>query len=258
MKIKTALFLTICLGFLMVCSTLTAQEKKTQKFWVHEDMVKPNKVMEYEKASKAFVETCQKHAGAEAHFMTMSSDDMRYIFISPIENMAQLDENPFAAMDEALGKEGSAKVWSSWDGMFTTHKDYIINLSHELSYNSGEIMEEGINYRNLTYYYIYPDKMQEAKALAKEWKELYASKSIPQGYRIYTGGMGTEPHLMVVQWAKSAAEFYAQQEKTRETLGDAASELYARTLAVTKKIETIDGQMRPELSFTSSSTMADN
>lgn len=258
MRIKATLFLTLCLGFLMVTNLSAQEKKKSQKFVVHEDLVIPSKAMEYEKASKAFVKTLQEHAGPEAHFMAMSTDDMRYVFIAPIDNMAQLDKNPFASMDETLGKEGSAKVWASWDGMFETHKDYIITLSHELSYNSGEIMEEGINYRSMSYYYLYPDKVKESKALAKEWKELYTSKNIPQGYRIYYGGMGTEPYMMVVQWAKSAQEYETQRAATLEALGEDAQDLWGRTLSVIKKMEKVSGQMRPELSFTSSATMAEN
>ncbi len=259
MKSQLLLPQALICGLLLLCfsSNLVAQEMKSQKFVVHEDVVLPNKMMEYEKASKSFVETLSKHAGTEAQFMALSTDDMRYIFISPIENMAALDKSPFAKMDAALGKDAAKEVWSSWDGLFETHKDYIINLSTDLSYNSGAIMEDGINYRHMVYYYLYPDKEAEAKTVAKEWKALYAAKKVPYGYRIYTGGMGTEPMIMVTRWAKDASTFHAQNSETLEMLGDEAGALYQRTLALTKKIETVDGQMRPELSFMPATNVAD-
>lgn len=260
MRSKTMLPLAVCCGFLMMILApgLSAQEKKYQKFVIHEDVVMPHKVMDYEKASKKFVESLTQHAGPEAEFMALSTDDMRYIYISPIENMAALDKSPFAKMEEAIGKDGMKEVFSVWDGTYETHKDYILNLSMDLSYNSGEILEEGIYFRHFDYYYINPDKMSEARDIAKEWKELYASKDVPYGFRVYTGGMGTEPMLMVVQWAKDAGEYYSREAEVREMLGDDAKELWERTLAITNRIEAVDGWMRPELSFMPSATMADN
>lgn len=235
-----------------------AQEAKVQKFVVHEDVVKPHKMMEYEAASKEFVATLKKHAGPEAKFMAMSSDDMRYIFISPIENMAALDKNPFAKLEESMGKEATKALFDSWSGMYETHYDYVLNLNPALSYNSGEIMEQGVNFRKIDYYYIFPDKMDEAHAIAKEWKELHANNNISSGYRVYTGGMGTEPMLMVVSWAKDAVEMEQNGMKVRETLGDAGKELYMRTMALTKRLESITGWMRPDLSYMPDATMADN
>lgn len=261
MRSKSTIPVVLCCGLvvMLLSSTLFAQESKVQKFVIHEDVVKPKKMMKYEKASKAFVETLTKHkVGAEGQFMTMATNDMRYIFISPLENMAQLDKNPFEKMSEALGKEGNAAVWSSWDGMFETHMDYVINLNTDLSYNSGEIMMEGMNFRHLDYYYLYPDKEQEAKAIAKEWKELYTAKNIPHGYRIYTGGMGTEPMIMVTHWAENGEAYHAQRTATNEMLGDSAEELTARMLTLIKKIESVEGWMRPDLSYMPSATMAEN
>jgi hypothetical protein len=242
-----------------MCQTpIQAQEAdKGQKFIVHEDIVKPSMVAQYEAASKAFKEALDEHGSAEAKFLTVSLDDMRYLFVSPIENMAALDNNPlFKALKEALGEEGVETLMSGFDGTYETHKNYVLNLSNELSYNSGEIVEEGVYFRHFDYYFVNPDKEKEAKAISKEWKELYESHNIPQGYRIYTGGLGTEPLIMVVQWATSAEEFYAQQAKTREALGD-VKDLESRTMAITRKFESHDGQIRPDLSYMPEAVMAE-
>ena len=248
----------MCLVVMFLPLLLQAQEAKVQKFVVHEDVVKPHKMMEYEKVSKEFVATLKKHAGPEAAFMAMSSDDMRYIFISPIDNMAALDQNPFAKLEESMGKEATKELFNKWGDMYETHYDYVLNLNPSLSYNSGSIMEEGINYRKIEYYYILPDKMDEAFAIAKEWKELHASNNIASGYRVYSGGMGTEPMLMVVNWAKDPVEMEKQGMMVRETLGEAGKALYVRTMALTKRMESITGWMRPDLSYMPEASMADN
>ena len=63
--------------------------------------------------------------------------------------------------------------------------------------------------------------------------------------------------IMVVQWAKSADEFYAQQAENREALGDAA-DLSKRTMALTRKFESYDGWIRPDLSYLPDAAMAEN
>lgn len=260
MKITlTLMSILCCLLFFMCLTPIQAQDAdEGQKFIVHEDIVKPSMVAQYEAASKAFKEALDEHGSAEAKFLTVSLDDMRYLFISPIENMAALDNNPlFKALNEALGEEGVETLMSGFDGTYETHKNYVLNLSNELSYNSGEIVEEGVYFRHFDYYFVNPDKEKEAKAISKEWKELYASKNISQGYRIYTGGLGTEPLIMVVQWATSAEEFYAQQAKISEALGD-VKDLESRTMAITRKFESHDGQIRPDLSYMPEAVMAEN
>ena len=261
MKITSTLMSILCCQLFFMCLTpIQAQEAdEGQKFIVHEDMVKPSMIAQYETASKAVVEVLNEHGTADTKYLTVSLDDMRYLFISPIENMAALDSTPLLdVLKEALGEEGMETLMSKFDGTYETHTNYILNLSHELSYNSGEIVEEGVYFRHFDYYFIDPDKDKEAKAISKEWKELYTSKNIPQGYRIYTGGLGTEPLIMVVQWATSANEFYAQQAKTREILGEEAKELMDRTMAITRKLESHDGQIRPDLSYMPEAVMAEN
>jgi len=260
MKITlTLMSILCCLLFFMCLTPIQAQEAdEGQKFIVHEDMVKPSKIAEYETASKAFSEVLKEHGAVGAEYLAVSLDDMRYLYVSPIDNMAALDSRPvFEALNEALGEEGTKALMSKFDGTYDTHRDYVLNLSNELSYNSGEIVEEGVYFRHFDYHFVYADKETEAKAISKEWKELYTSKNIPQGYRIYTGGLGTEPLIMVVQWAKSAEEFYAQQAKTQEALGD-IKDLMDRTMAITRKFESYDGRIRPDLSYQPEAVMAGN
>jgi hypothetical protein len=63
---------------------------------------------------------------------------------------------------------------------------------------------------------------------------------------------------MVVNWAKDPVEMEKQGMMVIETLGEAGQELYARTLALTKRMESITGWMRPDLSYMPEMPMADN
>ena len=224
---------------------------------VHEDQVHPSIVAAYEAATKKFAETMNEHNATDAAFLTVSLDDMRYLYVSAIDNMASLDHNPFEAVVKTMGDDGFDEMMSGYDNTFETHTNYIINLNHDLSYNSEVILSEGVNFRMFTYYFIDPDDWKEATAIATEWKELHASSNAPHGYRIYTGGLGTEPMIMVVQWAKDAQEFYANQAENQMAIGD-ATDLRSRTMAVTRKMEHYTGMIRPDLSYQPKSAMADN
>ncbi|GJM29549.1 MAG: hypothetical protein DHS20C17_21840 [Cyclobacteriaceae bacterium] len=237
--------------------TFSLQAQDAQKFIVHEDVVFPSKIAAYEAASKVFAETMEKHEATDAAFLTVSLDDNRYLYVSAIADFAALDSNPFKKVSEAMGEDAFGKMMSQYDGTFESHKNYVINLSHDLSYNSNEIIMEGVNFRHFDYWYVTPGKWKEAKAIAKEWKDLYASKGVEQGYRVYTGGLGTEELLMVVSWAKSPEEFYSQRAKNREALGD-INDIMNRTMALTRKRESFDGMIRPELSYQPKSAMAEN
>ena len=248
----------ICCTLIIIFSlSVQAQESKSQKFVVHEDRVRPGMVAEYEAASKKFAETMNEHNATEAAFLTVALDDMRYLYVSAIDNMAALDSNPMEAVAEAMGKDAFDDMMSGYNNTFETHTNYIINLAHDMSYKSDNIVMEGVNFRHFAYYFIDPDNWSEAKAIAQEWKEKHAATSAPHGYRIYTGGLGTEPMIMVVQWAKSAEEFYANQAENQKALGD-VEDLRARTMAVTRKMEIHDGMIRPDLSYQPQSAMADN
>lgn len=259
MKLSVKLLSTLgCALFLMALAySSQAQEAKTQMYVVHEDLVKPNMVKEYEDACKALKEAFGEHSTEGSRYLTVSLDDMRYLFVSPIANMAALDSNFFQPVVEAMGEENFGKLMSKYDGTFTTHKDYVVSLNHDLSYNSDEIVQEGVNYRRFSYFFVNPDKWEEATAIGKEWKDLYSSKNIPSGYRVYTGGLGTEPTMLIVEWAKSAADYYAQEAKTREMLGD-VQDLINRTMAISNKMESYDGWIRADLSHLPESVMAGN
>ena len=145
------------LPFLFSVLYVQAQEVKSQKFVVHEDMVKPSKIAEYEAATKLFAETMKEHNATEANYLTVSLDDMRYLYVSAIDNLAALDANPFESVVEAMGEDGFDEMMSGYDGTFETHKNYVISLDHGLSYNSGEITMDGVDFRHFSYYFINPD-----------------------------------------------------------------------------------------------------
>ena len=248
---KTLIFcLSMALFVTLLSLNLMAQEddSKSQLYSIHEDFVKPSMVGEYENAIKEFKSKLAEH-GVDLTYMMMARDDFHYLHIKAIDNFAQLDENTLAGLEEKMGEEAMQAMWSNFDGCYDVHMNYLIRLSHDLSYNDTGITAMETPYRQIEYYYVQPGKGQEARAIAKEWHDLYGSKEITSGYRVYTGAIGTEmPVYIIVQWAENPAELQAQVAKNEMMLGDDGKELQGRTLAITRKMESHSGWMRPDLS----------
>lgn len=61
--------------------------------------------------------------------------------------------------------------------------------------------------------------------------------------------MGSETGYVVVNWGKDQMDYLTKSKKSNELIGEEAGELWARTLAVTRKIYHKNGWMRSDLSY---------
>ena len=234
---------------LMITSTVLAQGDKTQLFAVHEDIVKPSMTAKYESTAKALRDLLAEHNEDELTYMTVQTDDNRYLYLSTLENYGQMDNNVWADISEAAGDE-LGEVFKGFDGCYDSHWNYTLRLNHDLSYDSEGINNDDKLFRHFTWYYIDPSMESEAHAVAKEWKELFASKGVKQSYRIYQSDMGMHsPMYIVIQQAKDQASWLKESEAATKALGEDGAKLSARTAALCNKIEEFNGYMRPDLAY---------
>ena len=111
--------------------------------------------------------------------------------------------------------------------------------------------DDSLNFRHIDYLHIIPGKEGEAEQLAMEYKVLYESKNIEEGYRVYMGGIGTDmPLIIFVQPAKGRADWAMLSDRQNQQLGDEGNKLWDKFMAITQKFEHKDGMMRPDLSYT--------
>jgi len=244
----------VCLfSWCLVPAALAQDEKPSGKlFVVHEDIAKPSMLEAYEKAATGVVKAIAENEASGLDHVVAMTDDFHYLYISEIENMAALDNNPWAALRKKIGKEAMDKVWGAYEGTYESHRNYIVRSKPEFSYDPGgaKLTDSETPFRHWDFYYIQPNMGDEAREVSKEWKALYENKGIKNGYRIYTGGMGTEtPLYIVVRWAKDAADYAAQIAEEDKMLGEEAQALGQKTMAITRRIVRKDGRMRPDLSY---------
>ncbi len=101
MKLLKLSLLTITM-LLMPLLFLPKRMKCNQAYWIHEDRVKPRMTDEYEqipRTSLPFAKSITFKKPLADHGL----NDNSYLYVTPIDNMASLDENGFKTLSEKMG-----------------------------------------------------------------------------------------------------------------------------------------------------------
>lgn len=245
--IKTSLLLA-----LMLCFTANFSHAVQQLYRVHQDNVKPSKLMEYEKIAKELNDACVEH-NVQASWSAAMSSDFRYFYISPIENFAELDKRPFADMAKAMGDKFS-DMFDRFDTCYDSHGTYIIALDEELSYipEGSSMFPEGENYRKWFYMYYTPENRSKVREGMKAVKELFASKGSKEAYRVYRNGLGSmEDFYLVSVSAKDEIESAQRGKANEDLLGPDRWETFSKVMNHISRMEEYSGRMRPDMDYSS-------
>jgi len=237
-----------CILAAIVISPGLAQD---QLFFIHEDDVLPSKSVQYNNTSAEFAKVLREQNIPELAAFAHMQEGYHYLWVTPIENFAALDENPWSKLEEKIGKEAFDALFAGYDGTYTAHRSYFVKYRDENSYvPEGGDWDDETTYRRWDYNWVNPDMAEEATAISKEWAELHKSKGAPHGYRVYTGGIGTDvPLIIVFRWAKGPAEMVAQMAENSEVLGEEAAALWARTASMLTKTDSKSGWYLPDISY---------
>ncbi|WP_396600982.1 hypothetical protein [Algibacter sp. R77976] len=244
--IKTTLLLV-----LFLCFNFTVTQAQ-QAFIVHQDNVKPSKVMAYEKIAKEF------HAASIAHnvqstWYTAMTNDFKYFYITPIKNMAELDERPFADMAKAMGDK-FGDMFDRFDQCYSSHGDYIVVRDSTLSYMPESKTEapENENYRKWFYMYYSPKNAEKMRAGMLAVKEHFKAKGSKEYYRVYKNGFGQmKNYYLVSVSAKDEVDAATKAKANQELLGNFEERwaVFSKVMDYTSKTEEFSGEMRPDLSY---------
>lgn len=224
----------------------------TQAYWIHEDVVKPSMVGEYETVVKELVANMKKHSITEANFLVTNTDDNRYLYVGPIENMAQLDKPVFNTLADKMGGDAMTALFNRMDKCYDIEHNYIIHLDKDLSYMPAGITQtpEGRDYRKFHYLHITPANRSTVKAKMQAVKELFTAKDSPMHYRVYKSGFGTRGEFyMVAVAAKDAIDLAQMAKANEELLGEEGHAVFSELFANLLKYEGYEGRMRPDLYY---------
>ena len=229
-----------------------SQKDRYQLYAVHEDHVKNGMMDKHHEADKMIVKAAKDEKMKGMDWITFVSDDNRVIYLSPIDNMADLDKNPFEDLQKKMGDDAYEKLFDGYKDTYSKHGDYILRLDHELSYmpNGMTTTPKGENYRELTYYYIPPEKAEMAEELAREVKNFYAEKNSNLHYRVYKSGFGNMgSYYMVAVAAKSPEDMEQKHKKNIDIIGDKGKALLDKVENNFRDTKQLTGYIMPELSY---------
>ncbi len=235
---------------LLILCAFSVQLSAQKMYLVHEDRVKPSKMMDYEKTAKAFHEACLEHQ-PDGSWLAVSMDDFRYLYVTPMENFAELDENPMADMAKAMGDE-FGKLFEGFNGCYDSHGDYIIRLDESLTYMPDGISQtqEGLNYRNFYFIHFTPDNEKALREGMKAVKEMFASKGSKNYYRIYRSGFGVmDSYYMVAMSSEDEVDAANKNKTNKELLGPERYETFQKVFGNASEMYEVTGNIRTDLSY---------
>jgi hypothetical protein len=235
-------FLVVLLGLLFCLCALSplaqAEEQKAQLIFMDEYVVKPSLIDEFEGASMDTLAEWSKHKypySFEGYF----SEDMSFIFITPLKNFADID-NYYKILEELEKKIGTKRWKALW------------KREPELSYfpENPRLKPGEERFAVWSFYYVIPGMEDEFEAVSKEWVTLHKGKNVPNGYKCYAGDFGTDMPVYLVFWkAKSEADALISLEKSFNLFGEEGKVLEEKEGALLRGFKMKRGWLRPDLSY---------
>jgi hypothetical protein len=221
-----------------------------QLYQVHVDEVKPSMIADYEKVSKEFIEACKTH-NPQTSWLTAVTSDLRYMSVTPIENFAELDKNPFADMAKTLG-EDFGNMFDRFDKCYDSHYSYILRLNGNLTYMPEGISQtqEGQNNRRYIFLHHTPENGGKLFEAIKAVKDLFVSKESKMYYRIYHSGFGSKDSFFLVAISSKDDLEYAKMSKANdELLGEDSGKVFGNMMKYISRFEEVSGSIRPDLGY---------
>lgn len=247
---KATLLLAILLMFLGV--SYAQNSDNFQAYHVHEDQVKPPMLMQYENTAKALVEKMNAHNIKSTSWIAVNTDDNRYLYVTPIKNMADLDKRSLAPLREKMGGEAFTKLMSGFGPCYDKHGDYVVYLDKEISYmpTGFTLTPEGEDFRKLYYLHFAPRNASDMRKAMMAVKNMFETKKSALHYRVFRSGFGTMGSFyMVAVAAKDPIEMEQKGAANEKLLGEDAAAIFGKINSFSLKFEEYTAKMRPKLAY---------
>jgi hypothetical protein len=229
---------------------------KPELYSLHEEVVQPSMMARYEAATKDLIAAlaAKNVVASSFNFRTAMTTDFHYIYLTPINSFADLDTMMHAWMTvgDTIGRDKWSDIEKRNEAAMTSYNDIVVMRRPDLSYSPANprVPMDQARWTRLQFYYLMPGHEGDAEAVARDYAALFKAKNISDSYSIYFGVMGEDlPLLVAALPAKSAADFAANDDRINATLGADVLALQARAMAITRRFETRDLILRPDLSY---------
>jgi hypothetical protein len=140
----------------------------------------------------------------------------------------------------------------SVEGTFDYYRNGVVRFLPDLSYapKKPRLKPEEQKFISWGYAYVEFGKEKEFADIGKQFVEVSKGKDTSIGWNMFVVEAGTEmPFYFWAETGKSAAEYYAENDKVVKKLGEEKyMELWDKLAATLRKFETKNGRPRPDLS----------
>ena len=239
------------LCFAMLCFTLAfSQDNPPKMFVVHQDHVTFDKMGQYEEAAKQLKEACDTHNIEGMNWNALATEDGRYLYVTEIENMAQLDDNsPWKNLSDAMGADKFSSMMDKMDECYTHHNDHIVYHAAGLSYWPEGYSVKDKNFRELHFLYYKPNKSKDLYESLKGVKKMFEDKGSKMGYNVYRSGFGSpENYYVVVISGEDKLDVLQRGKANDDVLGDDRKAVFYNMIKNVGRYQGVDADYRPDLS----------
>lgn len=232
------------------------QANPPQLFLVHRETAPLARQAEYEATAKAFVAALgEAGVGHDlVHFSALSGPELGYAYIVPLGNFAGMDDftKNWSDVAEKVGPEKWARLAAESGAAMDHYGDTHFLLRPDLSYEPAQprLKAGETHFIQFLFYYGVPGKEQDLEAVSREYAELFRKKGLSTRFRVYQAVSGSDlPLYVVVEGARSEADYYENAEKTRTALGEEGMKLLQKAILPIRRVESMSAIPRPDLSY---------
>lgn len=233
---------------------IAAQEgPKDQLFLLHQDVIKIDKVAEYEKISAELFDLFKEHGMEGTVKYASKTDDNKYNFYTPLSSYADLDNRAkyWANLGEKAG-DALTDILARMDETYVHHKDYLLRHSADLSYwpENNRLKGEKRDFIHFDHYYFKDGKLSEGLKMMKEFKDLMIAKKSNDGYSVWIFDIGGEyGHIMVTRLAKDGVDYYQETERRMALMSEELKEMWPKFSSLLKHFEHSNGSLMPQFVY---------
>lgn len=227
-----------------------AQDEQPTMFAVHTDNVNFNMMAQYEGLAKQLKDNCEKYNIKDASWTAISVEDGRYVYVTPIKSMADLDKNPMGDLAEKMGEEEMGEMFEKMNECYDSHSDEIVHFIPKLSYLPEGYNTQDKNYREYHFLYYSPKDAKGMSESMEKVRDMFKAKGVKNGYEVYHSGFGSEESYYMVAIAGEDGLSIAKGGKENdELLGDDKDATFYNVIKLTTKYDQVEATIRPDLSY---------
>jgi len=241
---------------LMFFSQLFAQDKKAKDelYLMHEDIIKIDKVSQYEENVKKELELWKKHGMETTVKYASKTDDNHFYFLTPLDSYSEIDKQDeyWENFTKKAGEETIKELYSNYEGTYVSHKNTIIKRSVDLSYapEKSRIKPEESKFLHFDHYYFKEGKISDGLKLMKEFKELMIKKNSPDYYNVWISDIGGDIGWVVVtRSGKNNVDYYEESNKRMKSISEELKEMWPRFSKTLKHFTHNNGSPKPEFTY---------